>query len=150
VGILQQKARCGVVKRCVCPRIKVSVARLALTHWEGRQVGFVVWIGRSVEIRHVARFARRRKPQIISRRRVFMAFIALHHGVRAEQREAIEVLLNRLDGNLPARYGVALRAIRAKLAAMEVRVAVGAVLADIRKYRLHVAARAGNFLMHAA
>lgn len=79
-----------------------------------------------------------------------MAFLALHHGVRAKQREPVEVLGNRLNGNLPARDRVALRAIRSELSAVEVGVAIGAVLADVRENRFDVAARAGHLLMHAA
>jgi len=126
------------------------MARVALGRIEDAQVGLVRRIGRSVEIGHVARLTCRRKAQVVPSRGVLMAFIALHHGVRAQERKSIEVLRDCLNGNLPARDRVALRAVRSELPAMEVRVAIRAVLADVRENRFHVAARARNLLMHAA
>ena len=79
-----------------------------------------------------------------------MAFLALHHGVRAQERKSIEVLRDCLNGNLPARDRVALRAIRSELSTVEVGVAVSAVLADVGENRFDVAARARNLLMQAA
>ena len=79
-----------------------------------------------------------------------MALIALQGGMRTEQRESVEVLLNRLDRHLPSEDAVALGAVLAELSAMNVGVTIGAVLANIGEYRLGVAPRAGNFFMHAA
>ena len=79
-----------------------------------------------------------------------MALLAFHHGVRAEQRKSVEVLLNRLDRNLPAENRVALRAIRAELCAVNVSVAIGALLSNVREHRLGVASGAGHFFVHAA
>ena len=45
---------------------------------------------------------------------------------------------------------MALRAVGAHLAAMNVRVAVGAIFADVGENRLHVALSAGHFFVHAA
>lgn len=79
-----------------------------------------------------------------------MAFLAFHHGVRPEQRKAVEVLLNRLRGDLPAENSVALRAVGPKLAAMNVGVAIRAILADVGENRFRMAARAGHLLVHAS
>lgn len=79
-----------------------------------------------------------------------MASVALHNGMRAEQWKPIEVVLNRLIGNLPAQNRVALCAIGSHLRAVNVRVAIGAIFSDVRKYRLRVATRAGNFRVHSA
>jgi len=55
-----------------------------------------------------------------------------------------------LDGNAPAANGVALLAIRAQLALVDIRVAVLALAADIIEYHLHVASRAGHANVHSA
>lgn len=60
------------------------------------------WIGGLLPVRQMTGRAGRRKPQVISDCRVLMALLAFHDGVRAEQRKPVEVLLNRLGGNLPA------------------------------------------------
>jgi len=79
-----------------------------------------------------------------------MALLALQDGMRAEQRESVEVLLNRLDRNLPAEDGMALGAVLAELSAVNVGVTIGAVLANVGEYRLGMASRAGYFFVHAA
>jgi hypothetical protein len=68
----------------------------------------------------------------------------------ADQREAIEVLIDLLNGNVPAPDRVALLAIRAHLALMNVGVAVRALRAHIGKDHLGVALSAGHSLMQAA
>jgi hypothetical protein len=79
-----------------------------------------------------------------------VAFLALHYGVGAEQRKAIEVVLDGLDRDVPAEHGMALGAVGAKLAAVNVSVAIGAIFADVREDRSEVAAGAGDFFVHAA
>jgi len=101
-------------------------------------------------IRHVAGRARRGKSQIISDRCILVAFLAFHNGVRAQQREPVEVVLNRLVRNLPAKGRVALGAIGAKLPTVNIGMATGAVLADVGEHWLGVAARAGHFFVHAS
>ena len=107
-------------------------------------------IRRLPPIRQVARLAGRRKPQVISDRGVCVALLTLYDGVRAEQRKPIEVLLDRLDRNLPAKNCVALGAVGTELRAVNVSVAIGAVLANASENRLGVASRAGYFFVHAA
>lgn len=107
-------------------------------------------IRRAIEIRYMARLTRRGKPQIISDCGILVAFLALDNGVRAQQRKAVEVVLNRLVLELPAEDRVTLGAIGAKLPAMNVSVATGAILANFGEHRLGVASRAGNFFVHAA
>ena len=79
-----------------------------------------------------------------------MAILALHRGVSAEKREAILVILNLLNGIVPTKNGVTLRAIRAHLALVNIGVAILTILPHIREYRLYVALRALHFLVHAA
>lgn len=70
--------------------------------------------------------------------------------VRSDEREAVLVLLNLLNGNLPSGHGVTLFTIWAEFAAMNIGVAVGAILANVGEHRLNVALRASNFVVHAA
>ena len=86
----------------------------------------------------------------LPRCRAFVAGIAVEHGMRAHQRKAVLVVLNRLDGNVPALHRMAALAIRAELATVNVSVAVPALVADIRKNGFGVALRAGHVLVHAA
>ena len=79
-----------------------------------------------------------------------MAILALHRGVSAEKREAILVILNLLNGIVPTKNGVTLRAIRAHLALVNVGVAILTILPHIREYRFYVALCALHFLVHAA
>ena len=81
-----------------------------------------------------------------------MAILALHSGVRSQQREAILVVLYLLRGDRPALHRVALLAIRTHLSAVHIAglVAIRASLAHIRKHRLHVARYTLHFFVHAA
>ena len=65
------------------------------------------------------------------------------------QRKTILVLLDLLDGNLPALDAVTLLAIGAELALVNVGVTVGALGRNVGKYRLGVALSASDFLVHA-
>lgn len=77
-----------------------------------------------------------------------MARTAVQCGVGSEQREAILVLVDLLDGNLPALDGVALLAAGAELALVDVGMTIGALFSHIRKYRFDVALGTGDSLMH--
>jgi hypothetical protein len=79
-----------------------------------------------------------------------VTLLALHYCVRAEQRKPVEVLLDRLDRHLPAKHSVALGAVRAELCAVNVSVAIRAVLSNVGENWLGVATGAGYFFMHAA
>src|SRR2546429_8777829 len=57
---------------------------------------------------------------------------------------------NLLNGIVPTKNGVTLRAIRAHLALVNVGVAILAILPHIREYRFYVALCALHFLVHAA
>jgi hypothetical protein len=79
-----------------------------------------------------------------------MAGIAIQGSMGADQREAVLMLLYLLNGNVPALDVVALLAIGAKLAAVDIGVAVGALDPDIGEQHFGVALRAGDILVHAA
>jgi hypothetical protein len=110
----------------------------------------VIGIACFLKICHMAGFASSGKTQVISDRGVFVALRAFHDGMRAEERKSVEVLRNRLDRYLPAENCVALGAIGAELTAVNIRVAIGTILANVGENRLHMAARAGDFFVHAA
>jgi hypothetical protein len=102
-----------------------------------------------LKILQVAGGAGRRQALELAHRRALVAIFALHRGVRAEQRKTILVILDLLYRNIPAQHGVALRAIRAHLPLVNVRVAFFTILAYIGEYRLDVALRALHFFVHA-
>ena len=131
----------------VLPTVKRLVAAFASRR---KLRGHMVGIRRLLEVRQMAGRTCRRKPLEDSRGGLFVALIALQNRVRPKQREAIEVLLNRLNRDLPAVWCVALRAIRAELSAMDIRMTVRAILSDIRENWFQVASRAGNFFVHSA
>ena len=79
-----------------------------------------------------------------------MTLLAFHHSVRTKQRKSVEVLLDRLNRDIPAAHGVALGAVDPHLTAMNIRVAIRAILADVREHRPEVACRAVKFLVHTA
>src|ERR1700731_1621967 len=82
--------------------------------------------------------------------RALVAVLALHRGVSAEQREAILVIFDLLNGIIPTENGVALCAVRAHFPLVNIGVAILTIFAYVREYRFYVALRALNFLMHAA
>ena len=77
-----------------------------------------------------------------------MAVVALNGGVGTEKREAVLVILHLLRGDIPTLYGVTLGAIRTHLAAMNVRVTIGAILTNIRENGLDVAGDAFDVFVH--
>ena len=78
-----------------------------------------------------------------------MAGIAVYGSVGARQWEPIVVLLHILNCDLPSSNGVALLAIGAQLALVDVGMAVLAALTNIRENHLHVTGGAGHRSVHA-
>lgn len=78
-----------------------------------------------------------------------MAVGALEHSVRAEQRKPVLVLLQLLGAKIPPLHGVTLLAIRAELAAVNIRMAICATSAHIFEYGTCMALRASDLLVHA-
>jgi hypothetical protein len=136
-----------VVKLRIEPVINVYVAGFASRR---EFCGHVIGVHSGLKILQVARSASRRESDELSDRGALVAHIALHRCVRADQRKSVEVILNRLHRNIPAQRRVTLCAVRAKLALVNVRVAIRAILAHIREYRFRMAFRAINFFMHSA
>ena len=110
----------------------------------------MVGIGSALEFVHVTRIAVCRESLELSRGCTLVAGFAIHRSMSADERKAILMVPNRRDGNFPAFDGVTRFAIRAKLSAMDVRMAVRALLANIRENQFYVALRALHFFVHAA
>ena len=79
-----------------------------------------------------------------------MTGTAVNDGVGARQREAVVVLFDIFDGNLPAPNRMAFLAVSSQLAPMNVSVTVLATLADICEYHFYVTGIASHSSMHAA
>ena len=80
-------------------------------------------------------------------RGALVAIVALHGGVGSQKRKPILVILDLVDGNLPAENRVTLRAIGAELSQVNVCMAIRAVLPDIGEYRLRMAFNTSNFFV---
>ena len=144
------RRRSVINRRRAQPSVEALMALLAFARRECRWRGSMRGRGCVLPILHVTRLAGRRKPHEISDSGPGMALVALHNRVRAEQREAIEMVVDGLHRYVPTIDRVALGAVSSHLAAVNVGVAVGAVFADIGEDRFQVAAGAGNFFVHAA
>ena len=144
----QQEAGDGVIEFRVQPVVR-GVALLA-RRLERHAAGHVVRVRRALELPHVTGQAVRGHGLELTVRRVLVAGIAIHGSVCAGQREAVVMILDLLDGDVPPAHGVALRAIRTQLALVNIRVAILALVAYIIKYELDVARRAGHAHVHAA
>jgi hypothetical protein len=140
VGVLagQKKSCDAVIELYAKPTVEI-VAALAIGDRKIRAGSGVIGIRGVLPILQVARVALRRKPVENSGGELRVAGVALHSGMRAEKREAILVIPHLLHRDVPTLDGVALRAIRTHLPAVNVRVTVRAVLPDIRENRLRMA-----------
>jgi len=80
----------------------------------------------------------------------FLAGIAVHRRMGARQHEAVVVLLDLLNRDLPSPDRVTLLAVGSQLPLVDVGMAILAALSYIRENRLHMTLRAGHGLVHAA
>lgn len=138
--------RSGVVYARAQPTVK-RVASIAGLRELRRHV---IRIGSLLEIRQVAGDAGRRQALELANCGALVTVLTLYGGMRSQQWKTILVILDLLDGNVPALHGVALLAVRTHLSLVNVGVAVRAVFSDVCEYRLHVTFRAFHFLVHAA
>ena len=95
--------------------------------------------GCSLEIFRVTRVASGRESLELPNRRALVASVAIERRMRSHQREAVLVVLDLLYRDLPSLHRVALLAVRAELALVNVGVAVGALGRNIAEYELGVA-----------
>src|ERR1035438_9238879 len=87
---------------------------------------------RRLEVLLMAGVTSRRQSLELPGRGILVALVALHQGVRPYQRKAVLVVANRILRDIPTLDRVATFALGAELAAMNIRVAIGATLADVR------------------
>jgi hypothetical protein len=145
----ERPASGAVIEVRANPTIEI-VAALAI---RGGECGARCWVRRVdgvLPIFQVAGIALRGEAVEDAGGELRVALVALYGGVSAKQRKAILVVFDLLDCDIPALHGVALRAVWTHLAAVNVGVAIGAILADVSEHGLDVALHAGDFLVHAA
>jgi hypothetical protein len=76
--------------------------------------------------------------------------ITVGYGVRADQRKTVLVLIDGMNGNLPAGDAVTEVALRSVFAPVNVRMTVLAIASHVGEYGIHVAFLAGHVGMQAA
>lgn len=126
------------------------MAALAIARGKRRARRSVRRICGVLPVLQMAGITSRRKPQKLSRGRLLVALFTLYGRMRAQQWKAVLVIAHRLRRDVPTLHSVALRTVRPHLSAVNVRVAIRAILADVCKNRLHVALHAFHFLVHPA
>jgi len=102
------------------------------------------------EIFLMAGVAGRREALELSNRRARVALVAIDSRVCADQGEAVQVLVNLLDRNIPSLDGMALLAVCPHLPLVDVGVTVGALRTHIAEDRLGMTLRATHAFVHAA
>lgn len=124
-----------------------AVAGVALSRELRRHV---VRIDGGSKVRLMAGEALRRHRLELAVGATLVTGVAVDRRVRSGEREAIVVLLNILVGDLPSAHRVALLAIRAQLATVNVGVAILALVTDVSEHHLYVTLRASDGGVHAA
>ena len=97
----------------------------------------------------VAGVALRGQALELANRRALMASVAFDRRVSAQQRETILMLLNLLHRHLPSLHRMALLAVRAHLALVNVGVAVCAFTSHVGEHRIGVALGTAHTPVHA-
>ncbi len=130
--------------------IQPVIGPVATVTGNGKLGGDVIRVGRGLVIGCMAGIAIRGHRLEFAVGRAFVAGIAVHCGMCAGQREAVVMLLDLLDRDLPAPHRMALLAVGAQLPLVNIRVAILASLPDIGEHGLDVALGAGHRYVHAA
>jgi len=146
VAVGERESRTAVIKLCTKPAIK-PVALIAFARGKCCTSTLVRGIGGVLPVLQVARIALGFKPQELSDGSALMAGIARHGSMGSEKRKAILVVLNLLGGDIPAFYGMTLRTVGAHLAAMNIGVTIGAILAHVCEDRLNMTLNAFHFFV---
>ena len=107
------------------------------------------YLGRFIVL-NVTRYTRCAQPGEFADRFVFMTRLAIGAGVSAHQREPVLVSFYGLQGNLPPSDCMAFLTLSAKLTAMYVRMAVGALHPRFCKNQVCVTRAARNARMQSA
>jgi len=109
----------------------------------------VRWVQGLVEVGGMAGGALRAQPDEHTRSRALVATLAGRGAMRPDEREPVGVFPGLPDFDSPALHGVALLAIAAKLAAVNVGVAGTALLAHVAEDTVHMARSARHPFMAA-
>lgn len=125
---------------------------MALQTLRRKSLRNVIRILRLLEIIHVAARALCRQPLPVGRahRPDLVARIAIHHRVRPNQREAVLVLIDVVDGDLPPGIAVARVALRGVPTPVDIGVAILALVVRLGKDQVSVAIRAADFRVQPA
>jgi hypothetical protein len=135
-----------VVELCALPLIH-AVAGLACY---GQVSGHVIHRARLLKIVPVAGDARRAQSDKLPARGSAVAIVALKRGMGADQREAVQVAANRIHIRTPAVDRMAILTPGAELPAMDICVAISALLTNVSKNFSHMAGITCDILVHAA
>ena len=117
---------------------------MAIVAGGGESGGDVIRIVCGLEIRRVTGVTGRGHRLKLAIGSTLVAGIAVDGSMRPSEREAVVMLQNLLDRNLPASNRVTLFAVGSQLAPMDIGVAILTALTDVGEYRPHVALRACN------
>jgi len=131
-------------------RVEPAVGAVALFACDGELSRHMIGIDGALEVRGMAGITIRGHGLELAVGSAFVAGIAIDGGVRSSQRKAVIMLLHLLDGDVPSAHGVALLAVGAELAFVNIGVAILAALPHIGENHLHVTLGAGHRLVHAA
>ena len=146
MAVCQKKACRTVIKFCAQPTVE-QMATLAIAGGKCRASLGVIGIGGILPILQVAGIALRGKSEELANSGAPMTGFARNRGMRPQQWETILVILHRLRRDIPALHGVTLLAVRTHLSAMNVGVAIGAILSDVGENRFGVALDALHFFV---
>lgn len=126
----------------------VHAVTLLTDGWKFRSL--VIRESRLHKVLHMAGDTLGRQSRELAGRRTLVAIVTEQGGMCPYQRETVVVSSHGLYRGLPSLDRVAVFASSPKLAAMDVRVAVGALSADIGKHKTDVALGARNTGVHAS
>jgi hypothetical protein len=146
--VRQRKSCRAVIKRGTQPTVKF-VAPLAIAGGERWPGAGMRRIGGVLPVFQMAGIAGCAQPEKHPRGGLFVALVALYGSVSAQKRKSILVIADLLHRDIPALNGMALRAVRPHLAAMDVRVAIGAILPNIGEHGFYMALGALYLFVHA-
>jgi hypothetical protein len=149
VAVGKQEACGAVIEFGAEPTVK-AVTRRALTGNEGRTGAGVRRVGSVLPIFQVAGIALCGEAEELADGRAGMAGLTRNSGMSAEERKTILMVFDLLRGEIPAFDGMALRAVGTHLAAVNVRVTIRAIFADVGEDGLDVALNTVHFFVHAA
>jgi hypothetical protein len=142
----QRKARyLSVWKLCAQPR----VLRVAIAARRGKIQRHMIGICGAFEFRCMARRTIR-QDAILAAHNGFMAGFAFDRGMSSQQRKKILVVANLLAGSEPTLHDMALGAIRAKFAQVNVGVTIRTILSHVAEDRMGMTLVAGYARVHAS